>query len=886
MPGRQEGNVVEMVFRFLALSLAVTGHAVIAQICLVSGQVVDPSEQAVPEVAVSLLSPARFVLAAVVTDQEGRFEVRAARCGQYLLTASRGGFADIRQPISLTPGVTARLRLALNLAPVEETVTVTAEAGTAEAVGRVAQPVTVVARSAIAERTRTVLIDLAEGEPGVSAQRTSSSMGSFFVRGLTGKNVSVYRDGFRYTTSAQRGGVSTFQNMVDPSFLDSVEFLRGPNSALYGSDSLGGSVNLLSTFPIEHNRRWSGEATMQYDWASAAPGGYLQAAFHGAHLSAVATLAARRTNTLRTGRGLDSHSAVTRFLGLPSNIVGTRLSDSAFTQYGGSTHAQYRIGTRQYITAHYERNQQDGGKRYDQLLGGDGNLIADLRNLMLDFGYVRYQRFRAGPFDQVFGGISYNAQREERVNQGGQGNPLGVVTHQYERTRAWGATFLANKWSATHSTAFGGEGYREGVAAPSFSYTPRTGAFTLVRGRVPDGARYWSHGLYVQDTWTVRQRLRLSGSLRFGGASYRSIAPRDSLAANALTGGAGATVRLIAGLSARTYLSRGFRAPNITDLGTLGLQGNGAFEAAIADLAGRGATIGSTADDLAAPVGRTVEPLRPETMTNYDAGLLLERTQVRIEFTAFCMSLGNSIISQTLLLPPGAVGQLLGDQTISQQLPSGAVYVPLSARPVQVRANYFGARMHGIEQSLRLRPHRHWTINEHLTWIYAQDERTGLPPDIEPGVPALTIQPSLLYIPARRRMWVEGYATLTDRQSRLSSLALADRRIGARRSRANIANFFANGARTRGLVQGGRLLATGEALDQVLDRVLGSSASAPMFTSIPGYAIFGVRAGLPAGERTDLMIDLSNVTDRNYRGIGWGMDGAGRSVTIHVRHRF
>ena len=127
--------------------------------------------------------------------------------------------------------------------------------------------------------------------------------------------------------------------------------------------------------------------------------------------------------------------------------------------------------------------------------------------------------------------------------------------------------------------------------------------------------------------------------------------------------------------------------------------------------------------------------------------------------------------------------------------------------------------------------------------------------------------------------------TAADRQSRLSSLALADRRIGAARSQANIASFFNNGARVRGLVAGGVLTATGETLAQVQKRVLGSANSAPMFTAIPGYAIFGVRVGFPMGSRSDVMVDLTNLADRNYRGIGWGVDGLGRGVTVKWRFR-
>ena len=145
---------------------------------------------------------------------------------------------------------------------------------------------------------------------------------------------------------------------------------------------------------------------------------------------------------------------------------------------------------------------------------------------------------------------------------------------------------------------------------------------------------------------------------------------------------------------------------------------------------------------------------------------------------------------------------------------------------------------------------------------------------------------TLLYAPLSHRYWVEAYAGAADRQSRISSLALADRRIGAARSRADIAAFFANGARVRGLVQNGRLLETGETLAEVQTRVLGTAQSAPLFTAFPGYATIGIRGGFPTGSRSELMVDLANLADRNYRGIGWGIDAAGRSLSLRWRIRF
>jgi len=239
-----------------------------------------------------------------------------------------------------------------------------------------------------------------------------------------------------------------------------------------------------------------------------------------------------------------------------------------------------------------------------------------------------------------------------------------------------------------------------------------------------------------------------------------------------------------------------------------------------------------------------------------------------------------------LILPQGAVGQFLGDQPITRQLPTGAVFVPAATAAVLVRANLGGAETYGVEQVLEYKLSNTLWFGENLTWLYARDKRTGLAPDIEGGTPPLTSNLRLRWTPKVTRFWSEVYCTLAERQDRLSSLALADRRTGATRSRANIASFFNNGARVRGLVANGILLPTNETVAQVQNRVLGTANSAPMFTAIPGYALCGIRGGMRITERSSVAVDFSNMFDKNYRGISWGIDGPGRSLSLQYRYQF
>jgi outer membrane receptor protein involved in Fe transport len=635
----------------------------------------------------------------------------------------------------------------------------------------------------------------------------------------------------------------------------------------------------------------------------------------------------RRVNTLRPGGGIDSHSALTRFLGISSSLLGSRLTDTAFTQYGGTLHLSFAPTPDQQIGFRYQRSQQDGGKRYDQTLGGDGNLIADLRNLMLDFGYLRYFKQRFGPFDNLSATVSYNSQREERVNQGGQGNPFAAITHDKERTSSLGLSFFVDKQiGARNSFLIGGDIYRDHVDAPSYQFqpdgiNPATGTVAPARPRVPHGARYILAGVYVQDAFTaVQDRLRITGALRYNVGSYRSRAansplvngrplfPDDSLRVADFSGRIGAVATVAKGFNIAFNYSRGFRAPNITSLGSTGLVGVG-YQVSTTDVLGLGATIGTTADATARSTGIEVSPLRSETSNNYDLSFRFRKGRFDTELAAFIIDYADTIVRQTLILPPGAAGTFLGSERIESQNANGAVFVSLSTSPVLVQSNFTSTRMKGLEYEIDYRFNDSWAIGGNYTYIHAADRVTGEPPNLGGGgLPPQLGFVRLIYQPVRRRYWVEGYATFAGRQDRLSTLDLSDRRTGGARSRTNIQNFFRRGACVRGITTpgsngqcgtaGGILIATGETLAQVQNRLLpigatingvlvvDNNTSVPLYTAIPGYGLVNVRGGFRFNERQELSIDFENIFDKSHRNPGWGIDGPGRSITARYKLRF
>jgi len=184
-------------------------------------------------------------------------------------------------------------------------------------------------------------------------------------------------------------------------------------------------------------------------------------------------------------------------------VLYDRNPNTGFKQYGVTTRVNYSPEDDQQLVFYYQRGQQDDGKRFDQLVGGDSNLIADLRNLMLDFGYIRYATQRIGPFDSFSATGSYNSQREERVNQGGQGNPFGDITHQYERTSTWGVSAFFDKRFRNNTFLIGADFYREKVNAPAYTVNGTTSAVFLSRPRVPDDATFGHGRDFIQDPWSA-----------------------------------------------------------------------------------------------------------------------------------------------------------------------------------------------------------------------------------------------------------------------------------------------------------------------------------------------------------------------------------------------
>ncbi len=89
------------------------------------------------------------------------------------------------------------------------------------------------------------LPDALKALPGVMVQKTAPHQSSPFIRGFTAYQNLMLIDGIRLNNSAFRAGPNQYWSTIDPYSIADLEVVRGPHSVLYGSDAVGGTVNVI-----------------------------------------------------------------------------------------------------------------------------------------------------------------------------------------------------------------------------------------------------------------------------------------------------------------------------------------------------------------------------------------------------------------------------------------------------------------------------------------------------------------------------------------------------------------------------------------------------------------------------------------------------------------
>lgn len=170
----------------------------------------------------------------------GAFAFADVPAGDYTVVVYRAGYANVVRDVMLNSD--ADLTLDLIATPfVQEPVNVTAARSPINPL-RSPLPTAALGGDAVRREHSVSLAHVVDQIPGVRTLSTGGEIGKPVIRGLTGSRVLVLDNGNRmedYSWSDEDGP------SIDPSSAERVEVIRGPASVLYGSDALGGVINVI-----------------------------------------------------------------------------------------------------------------------------------------------------------------------------------------------------------------------------------------------------------------------------------------------------------------------------------------------------------------------------------------------------------------------------------------------------------------------------------------------------------------------------------------------------------------------------------------------------------------------------------------------------------------
>ena len=225
----------------------------------VTGSVIDASGAAVVRAFVRLIDAAGQQRAATITDDRGQFALDSSACPSTALAAgcridvSLAGFRTTTLTLSASALADAnfRARVTLDVAPIADTVVVTPTRDAAPA-GQTGASVTVFTAEDIERRGHPSVADLLREATGVAVIRNGGLGGvtSLFVRGGESSYTKVLLDGVPLN---EPGGTFNFGNLSTAN-LARVEFVRGAQSALFGSDAMSGVLQFFTARGMARTR--------------------------------------------------------------------------------------------------------------------------------------------------------------------------------------------------------------------------------------------------------------------------------------------------------------------------------------------------------------------------------------------------------------------------------------------------------------------------------------------------------------------------------------------------------------------------------------------------------------------------------------------------------
>ncbi|OQX94903.1 hypothetical protein B6I21_08225 [candidate division KSB1 bacterium 4572_119] len=180
-----------------------------------------------------------------ISDSSGYFFLQNVPEGKQELIVNHIGYKKKRIQVEIQKGNKNKLHIQLSPRAISLNEIIFTANRRNENIFKSQNDVAVATTEKISIRTSPNTADALRELPGVLVQKTTAGHGSPIIRGMIGKNVLLLYNGIRLNKPTFRFGANQYMNTINVELLERIEVIKGPSSVMYGSDAIGGVVNMI-----------------------------------------------------------------------------------------------------------------------------------------------------------------------------------------------------------------------------------------------------------------------------------------------------------------------------------------------------------------------------------------------------------------------------------------------------------------------------------------------------------------------------------------------------------------------------------------------------------------------------------------------------------------
>ncbi len=439
------------------------------------------------------------------------------------------------------------------------------------AVEDISSAVTLISRDLVLSEKLTT--DALATQVGVFLQQTSPGQGSAIIRGLKGSAILHLVDGMPLSNAIFRSAPTPYLALVPTTAVERIEVIRGTPASLYGSQAVGGVVQVVSRIP-------------QFDAAQTSVRRDVLLSFDSAELQR----SIRGIVDVGNNRLAGSFSAEYLQTGNRKTGSGDRVAPSGYSSRAARVLLSATPTDAQSWLFDLQLLEQASTPRIDELVAGFGQTAPSSSEFLFApnqrlFAHVRHGR-DDGPLDLDWQfDAAWQRIVDDRVSRDYQ-DPIRV--RESNRSDLFAISFSASAETVTGSWITGVDMQTDEVQSGRTEENISAPISAAVSPRFPDGAGVDEIAIFVNGDWQISDRHLLGGGLRMSDVRIDIPTTSENDAATIRVRRLSGDLGWIYTLTDRWQLSAnagfGFRAPNIFDIGTLGNRPGNRFNIPNTDL--------------------------------------------------------------------------------------------------------------------------------------------------------------------------------------------------------------------------------------------------------------------------------------------------------------